>query len=200
MPPPFDRPLLAPLAADLPRMAAVAALCVAAMAASLLAEPGLGGVLAAGLVPVLAAIAIWDARLFLIPDELSAVGVLLGLAAAGLTADGPVAEAMALALARGAVCAGLFLAIRWAYGRLRGREGLGLGDVKLAGVAGIWLGPTAMAMAVELAAVSGLAAYAARQLGSGRAIRGRIRLPFGLFFAPAIWIAWILERVLWRLV
>ena len=43
-------------------------------------------------------------------------------------------------------------------------------------------------------ALSGLALLGARALFSGRSIRARSRLPFGLFFAPAIWIAWVLAQ------
>ena len=48
-------------------------------------------------------------------------------------------EAVGIALLRGAVLALLFLGLRALYRRLRGRDGIGLGDVKLAGVAGAWL-------------------------------------------------------------
>ena len=46
----------------------------------------------------------------------------------------------------------------WAlYRRLRGREGIGLGDVKLAGVAGVWLDWPTIPVAVEIAALAALA-------------------------------------------
>ena len=51
-----------------------------------------------------------------------------------------IAEAVGFALLRGAVLALLFLGAARRYRRLRGRDGIGLGDVKLAGVAGAWLG------------------------------------------------------------
>ncbi|MFS8039330.1 prepilin peptidase [Xanthobacter sp. AM11] len=176
--------------------APVAGLSALAMAASLAVAPGPAGLAAAALVPVLAAIAMVDAHRFIIPDGLTAAGIGLGLLHAALAAPEALAESLAAAGARGAALAALFLAIRIGYRALRGRDGLGLGDVKLAALAGIWLPVLAMPVAIEIAALSALAAYALRQRTFGRALRADGRLPFGLFFAPAIWIAWMLDHAL----
>lgn len=175
------------------RMAAIAPIALVAMAASLAIDGGAGGMLAAGLALVAVAIAVIDARRFIIPDELNLAGALLGLAYAALPAPSAM-EGLLLALLRGGLTALALLAIRSAYRRLRGRDGLGLGDVKLAIVAGIWLDWMMIPIAIDIAAGAGLAAYGVRQLAGGRAIRATGRLPFGLFFAPAIWIGWMLER------
>lgn len=177
---------------DLAGKMALAAVVMAAMAASLAVEPSVVGLLAAALVPVLAAIAVIDGRHFIIPDSLNALGLLLGLAAAA-TAPEPV-DGVISAILGGAGLALMFLAIRLGYRAVRGRDGLGLGDVKLAAVAGVWLSVTAMPVAVETAALAGLMAYGIRRLTTGRAVRVRDRLPFGLFFAPAIWIGWLFDR------
>ncbi|MFG1282499.1 A24 family peptidase [Xanthobacter autotrophicus] len=177
---------------DLAGKVALAAVVMAAMAASLAVEPSVVGLLAAALVPVLAAIAVIDGRHFIIPDSLNALGLLLGLAAAA-TAPEPV-DGVISAILGGAGLALMFLAIRLGYRAVRGRDGLGLGDVKLAAVAGVWLSVTAMPVAVETAALAGLMAYGIRRLTTGRAVRVRDRLPFGLFFAPAIWIGWLFDR------
>ncbi|MFG1291802.1 prepilin peptidase [Xanthobacter versatilis] len=179
-------------AGDRAGKAALAAVVAVAMAMSLAVEPSIGGLLAAALVPVLAAIAVIDARHFIIPDSLNALGALLGLAAAA-TAPEP-ADGLGAAILGGAALAFVFLAIHLGYRALRGRDGLGLGDVKLAAVAGIWLSVTAMPVAVEIAALAGLLAYGITRLVAGRAVRVRDRLPFGLFFAPAIWIGWLFDR------
>jgi leader peptidase (prepilin peptidase)/N-methyltransferase len=50
-----------------------------------------------------------------------------------------------------------------------------------------------MPVAIDIAAVAALAVYVARQLVLGRSIRSTGRLPFGLFFAPAIWVGWVLD-------
>ena len=179
-------------AGDRAGKAALAAVVAVAMATSLAVEPSIGGLLAAALVPVLAGIAVIDARHFIIPDSLNALGALLGLAAAA-TAPEP-ADGLGAAILGGAALAFVFLAIHLGYRALRGRDGLGLGDVKLAAVAGIWLSVTAMPVAVEIAALAGLLAYGITRLVAGRAVRVRDRLPFGLFFAPAIWIGWLFDR------
>jgi len=66
-----------------------------------------------------------------------------------------------------------------------------LGDVKLAGVAGAWLDWLTIPIAVEIAAVAALAAYVMR----GRSVDPMTRLPFGLFFAPGIWLGWLIDTM-----
>jgi leader peptidase (prepilin peptidase)/N-methyltransferase len=181
-------------------IAAVGGAAVAGILVSLAVAPGLAGVLGAGLALVVLAIAVVDARRFVIPDELTAAALVLALANAGLDAWpdawGAVFEAVAVALLRGMVLALAFLALRAVYFRIRGREGIGLGDVKLAGVAGAWLAWATIPVAIEIAALAALAVYVARQLAGGRAISATARLPFGLFLAPAIWVGWLLEATL----
>jgi len=76
---------------------------------------------------------------------------------------------------------------------MRGRPGLGLGDVKLAGVAGAWLDWLVIPIAIELAAFSALTAYLLQHIVLARSISPTKRLPFGTFFAPAIWVSWLFE-------
>jgi leader peptidase (prepilin peptidase) / N-methyltransferase len=146
------------------------------------------------------AIAVIDLRHFIIPDELNAAA--FGLAFAESWAVGrarelrTILEGAAMTAVRGAVVALVFLLLRELFRRLRGRQGLGLGDVKLAGVAGAWLDWTTMPICIEIAALAGLAFHLARRLGSGRPLRTSAKLPFGLFLAPAIWLCWLLQAAL----
>jgi leader peptidase (prepilin peptidase) / N-methyltransferase len=169
-----------------------AALC--AIAASVLASPGWRGALGGALAAVMIAIAATDARRYVIPDALVLVGLGLGLLDAALAEPGHVVTALATAALRAALLALLFLLFRIAYRRIRGREGLGLGDVKLAGVAGAWLGWAPAGLAVDLAALSALTAVLIGAL-RGRQVTATTRIPFGLFLAPAIWIAWLLAAL-----
>jgi leader peptidase (prepilin peptidase) / N-methyltransferase len=169
--------------------------CVAIVGAvvSIVVAPDLRGVLGALLAWVMLAIALTDASLGIIPDEWNAAGLILAMLNAVLQNPDMMVEAMASAVLRGGVLALLFLGLRVAYRGLRGREGIGLGDVKLAVVAGAWLGWLTIPIAVELAALAGLATYLVRRCWLGDALQMHSRLPFGLFFAPAIWLGWLLE-------
>jgi len=137
-------------------------------------------------------IAVIDARHFIIPNGLTLAALAMALVNAAIREGWNGAITAAL---RGAVLALIFLAIRSAYRWLRRREGIGLGDVKLAGVAGASLGWTMLPIAIEIAALAALAAYAVQWLLSGRAVQRTTRVPFGLFLAPAIWLCWLLAAV-----
>ena len=168
----------------------------ACAAASLILLPNAQGAIGGGLAVLMIAIAIVDARRFIIPDELTAAALALGFLHAAIQGADLVVEALASAAIRGAVLALAFLSLRVLYRRVRGREGIGLGDVKLAGVAGVWLDWSMAPVAIEIAALAALAAYAMRLLSKGRSVRSTSRLPFGLFLAPAIWLSWLLESML----
>jgi leader peptidase (prepilin peptidase)/N-methyltransferase len=173
------------------------AIAIVAAAASIALVPGARGWLGAGLALLMLAIAAIDARRFIIPNELNAAGLLLALPHAVLAApDATVIEAIGMALLRGVVLALMFLVLRAAYLRLRRLEGVGLGDVKLAAVAGAWLGWNAMPIAVQIAALSALAVYGLRHFVGGQPMQATSRIPFGLFLAPAIWLAWLIEATL----
>jgi len=164
--------------------------------ASVALVPDSRGAWGAGLAVLMVAIAAIDARRFIIPDELTAAAVVLGLAYAAVQDPGAWPQAMAWSLLRGAAPAAVFFAVRTGYRQWRGREGIGLGDVKLAAVAGVWLDWPTIPVAVEIAAVAALGAYLVMYVRFPRAVRRTTRMPFGLFLAPAIWLAWIGETML----
>jgi leader peptidase (prepilin peptidase)/N-methyltransferase len=178
------------LAGAAPALAAAAPM----IAASLVVAPSLVGVLGAALALVMLAIAIVDARYYVIPDELGIAAVVIGIGHALLTgSSGARGEALGLALARGLAVGAAFFLLREAYFRLRRRQGLGLGDVKLSVVAGVWLGFDFVVVATEIAALSAIAVLSVRRLVLHRPLSATERIPFGLYFAPAIWLAWVIE-------
>ena len=140
------------------------------------------------------AIAIIDARRFIIPDKLVLAALALGFVDAWLAqSEVSAPAALVVAALRGFGLAIAFWILRAAYLRLRGQEGIGLGDVKLAAVAGVWLDLLAISWAIEIAALAALTVVLIRAR-RGRRVTGKTPVPFGLFFAPAIWIGWLLER------
>jgi len=174
---------------------AIAATAIVACVVSLIAAPGWPGWFGAALALIAVAIAVIDARYFIIPNELSAACFALALAYAATT-EPQALWAMFFAVLRGAVLALLFLGLRELYRRLRGRDGLGLGDVKLAGCAGAWLSWLAIPIAIEIAALAAIAVIAVRHYAGGRPLDAALKFPFGLFLAPSIWLGWLIDVAL----
>ena len=163
---------------------------------SIAAAPGIEGAFGGALGLIMLGIASMDARRFVVPDLLSAGAFALGVIHAALVSPDSAFQGALVALARAAFAAGLFLLVRIAYRRFRGRDGLGLGDVKLAGAAGAWLSLPMLPISIEFAAVTALAAYVVRQRKRARILRAASRIPFGAFFAPAIWLGWMLDMMI----
>jgi leader peptidase (prepilin peptidase)/N-methyltransferase len=158
---------------------------------SMVAAPGLPGVFGGILAVLMLAIAVSDARHFIVPNLLTAPAFALALLSAALFDLGPIWEAILACLLRAAATALPLLALMLLYQWLRGRPGLGLGDVKLAAVAGAWLDWFAIVAAIEAAALAALAVYGVRRYWLRRPVTAKTALPFGLFLAPAIWLAWL---------
>ena len=158
--------------------------------------PGLEGALGGALGLLMLGVASADARRFVIPNALSGGAFALGVIHSAMTSPGAGFEGVPMSLSRAALAAATLLLVRVGYRRFRGRDGLGLGDVKLAGAAGAWLGLQMLPITIEIAAITALAAYVFRQRKRMRVVRGAARVPFGAFFAPAIWLGWVLDTML----
>jgi leader peptidase (prepilin peptidase)/N-methyltransferase len=177
-------------------IAGAAVFAVAATLAALVMLP-LPAALATGVLALLMAlITLTDLRHFIIPDVLSLPAVPLGVLAniAVFHAD-DWAAGLGESVIGAVLAAGTFYLLRAGYFRLRGAEGLGLGDVKLAAVAGAWLGPPLLAPACFVAALGGLVAVLVMAILPGRKISATDHIPFGSFIAPAILLFWV-----WRVI
>lgn len=135
-----------------------------------------------------------DLDRFLIPDEASLALAAVGLAHAALSASAGVVEALGAAALQGAAAFAAFYAIRTGYRAWRGHDGLGFGDVKLAGALGVWLDFTAQAAALQVAAVAALVVVVAARL-AGRMAAGTA-VPFGAFMAPAACLVFVAGKAL----
>jgi leader peptidase (prepilin peptidase)/N-methyltransferase len=133
-----------------------------------------------------------DLRTWLLPDVVILPLIALGLAEAWLLASAGVIDR-----STGAVSGYLALwAIAWLYRRLRGRDGLGLGDAKLLAAAGAWVGASALPSVVFVGAAAALAA-AGGLMASGTRLDRYSALPFGPFLALSTWLIWLFGPLRW---
>jgi leader peptidase (prepilin peptidase) / N-methyltransferase len=179
-------------AGDLPPMRiALLLAALVALPSFLLLEP-VAATVSCGFGLAMAAIAYSDARRFIVPDRLSLPAIPAGLLASGLfAAETPAHAAMLSHLAAAVTGALALLAIREVYAALRGREGMGLGDVKLAAVAGSWTGFAGLPLVLLLACLGAMAAVLAASMRGSTSITATTAVPLGATLAPAIWLVWL---------
>ena len=129
-----------------------------------------------------------DIATLTIPDEASFAVAVLGCIQAYLNSDVAASAwtGLADALVRGLSAFSIFWLVKAGYRRWRGHEGLGFGDVKLAGACAIWINPSDQVIALEIAA----AAAAALTVLKGARGKGTL-IPFGAFLAPAAWLVFV---------
>lgn len=127
--------------------------------------------------------AVLDAEYLWLPDRLT-----LSLLGLGLwLGHGSFADRCIGAAAGG----GLLLALALGYRHFRGRDGLGLGDVKLVAALGAWLGWQALPQLLLAASVCGLLLALWLAL-SGRRPGPATRLPFGVCLCVVAFPLWLL--------
>ncbi len=160
------------------------ALAIAAW--SLAVAPGWLAWASAGLGWTLLALAVIDARHTLLPDGLTLPLIQAGLAVAWALDPGRLAD-HAIGAAIGFV---LILALGLAYGRLRGREGIGLGDAKLFAAAGAWVAWEGLSGVLLLGSAAALAGHLVRARLTGQPLKDR-ELPYGPYIAGALWLVWL---------
>jgi leader peptidase (prepilin peptidase)/N-methyltransferase len=135
-----------------------------------------------------------DARTFLLPDTVTWGGTVLGIiAAAALNPFDPWSNA-GVAAARAAGAAFALALLRSCYARLRGREGLGFGDVKLAAAVGAWLPLGSIPVCFALATCAGLVTVLLAYL-RGEQVDKTAELPLGAFLCPALWLVFFVDQL-----
>ncbi len=176
------------------------------------------------LVAILALVAT-DGDLQQLPDEITLGGLVVGLGfAAWFSLRGPAVDTVTFgsAVAGALVGGGVLWAVGEGYFRLRGRQGMGLGDVKMMAFIGAFIGWHLALMTLALAAIAGSLAGLAlaasvliqralrghrRHLSWGRALtRGRESaavffayraLPFGVFLGAMAVVSWTWGADIW---
>ncbi len=148
---------------------------------------------------LLAGLAIWIAMVdldqLIIPDLANIAIAVLGLALLGFeTPASALLEETSHALLRAVVAGGLLLLIRFSFEHFAGKEGLGLGDVKLMAVGALWLSWISLPYALVMAAFAAIMVIVLRGIRQRAWLDRTTEIPFGAFLAPAIWAAFFLER------
>jgi leader peptidase (prepilin peptidase)/N-methyltransferase len=132
-----------------------------------------------------------DLEHYLLPDAVTLPGVAIGLSAT-LLPEWPVSFMGAAAAAAGGYCG--FAAVAFAYRRLRGIEGLGRGDWKMAAMIGAFTGWETLLLVVFLAACAGTLVGLPLMAIHGRGLKQRV--PFGSFLAVGAFVALFVGRPL----
>jgi leader peptidase (prepilin peptidase)/N-methyltransferase len=125
-----------------------------------------------------------DLEFQLLPDALTFPGTLIGVAAALLGPDGARHALWGVVLG-----SGLLWALAWGYWKLRGIEGMGGGDIKLAAMFGAVLGWKLTLVTLFLAALVG-SLWGGVLIGLRRG-GGQTPIPFGTLLAPAAMISFL---------
>lgn len=134
----------------------------------------------------LLALSVIDRRHQVLPDEIA-----LPLIPAGLAVAWWIEPASLLSHTVGAVSGFLLImVVRWIYARVRGREGIGIGDAKLMAAAGAWVSldglPSVLLLAAGVALVFSLV-EATRK----REFLPQQALAFGPYIALGVWTVWL---------
>jgi leader peptidase (prepilin peptidase)/N-methyltransferase len=134
----------------------------------------------------LLALSALDLRYFVLPDFLT-----LPLLAAGLLVNAILDHNFPAAYAIGA-CAGYVFVrlLRFAYRKLRSREGMGLGDAKLLAATGAWVSWSGLPSVLALASLAALAVVLLLSL-LRRRLDPHQHVPFGAFLSAGLWIVWL---------
>lgn len=146
---------------------------------TLLLTLGLGG--------LLLALAVIDIRTLTLPDPLTGLTVLLGIAMVWLHR----ADAWQPHFIGGLAGYGVLVAVEVAYRRWRGRDGLGRGDAKLLGALGVWTGWAGLAPIMLIASASALIGVLGLSAMGLRKADAETPIPFGPFIALGGWIVWL---------
>jgi leader peptidase (prepilin peptidase) / N-methyltransferase len=135
-----------------------------------------------------------DARTYILPNVITWGAAICGVVAAGLLNELNPWLAVFDAILRATGAAGLLALLRWSYGCIRHREGLGLGDVKLAAAVGAWLPLEVVPLCFGLATSAAIVTILWGHL-RGNPIEGTMKIPLGAFLCPALWFAFYASRL-----
>jgi leader peptidase (prepilin peptidase)/N-methyltransferase len=134
-----------------------------------------------------------DLRYGIIPDWLNLSIAVIGLARAILLGGWEAALGVGC---EGTAVGTIAWLLRRLYFMFRNYQGLGLGDVKLLAVSGIWIGVAGVPVQLLVGSLAALAAAGGLHL-AGRTMTRQTSLPFGPFLALGLLVTLILQQTGW---
>lgn len=135
-----------------------------------------------------------DARTYLLPNVTTWGATICGVSSAWFLDELNPWLATSDAILRAMCAAGLLALLRWIYGSIRHREGLGWGDVKLAAAVGAWVPLEVIPLCFGLATGGALVTILWGHL-RGKRVERTMKIPFGTFLCPALWFAFYASRL-----
>jgi leader peptidase (prepilin peptidase)/N-methyltransferase len=139
--------------------------------------PGLSYLFFLAFTTSLLVISFIDLQHQIIPDVISIPGILLGFAGSLWVLPISWIDSLIGILVGG----GSFYLIAVFFSKIRGREGMGGGDIKLLAMIGAWMGWKGLPFIILIASLTGLALGGVSLLMSRRGLQARI--PFGPFLS-----------------
>lgn len=146
------------------------------------------------LASTLLALSLIDLRSHRLPDILTLPLAAIGLSLPFFTETALPVELRLIGLSLGFVSLWGLAAL---FRRVRGYDGLGLGDAKLLGAAGAWVGPLALAPLVLIGSSAALLTIVAAAL-FGRRVSARTAIPFGPFLCLGFLTVWLAQHFGWN--
>lgn len=135
---------------------------------------------------LLLALALIDARAYVLPNALTLPLFVSGLAVSFLIERAHITDHLV-----GAIIGFLFfILVATLYRAIRKQEGLGMGDAKLLAGLGAWVGWQGLAGTILYASALGCL-FVLSRIAMGRPMQLGDKIPFGIFLAAGGWFVWL---------
>jgi leader peptidase (prepilin peptidase) / N-methyltransferase len=137
------------------------------------------------LMVIFGSVSYFDFRYLIIPDFVNAGLLLSGLFVATLRGNEEFFYATLVAIG----IAMFFYTVVYIYAKVRGRQGLGMGDVKFIAAASTWVGLSGVPWLLLIASSAALVHALLKGISGGK-LNSATRLPFGPYLALGLLIVW----------